>query len=62
MTEQAKVEIFRQEYDGEGLADIERDLWEAFDPRFNEKANAIIDDDHHIPRGTFILTLEYVPE
>lgn len=62
MTEQAKVEIFKQEYDGEGIADIGRDIYEAFDPRFNEKASVIVDDEHNIPRGTFILTLEYVPE
>jgi hypothetical protein len=62
MDDQVKIEIFKQEYDGCGIADIGRDIWEAFDPRFNEKANAIVDDEHHIPKGHFILTLEYVPE
>jgi hypothetical protein len=62
MKEQTIVEIFKKEYDGCGIADIGRDLSEAFDPRFNENANRIIKDMQHIPRGTFILTLEYVPE
>lgn len=57
-----KVEIFKQKYDGEGIVDIGRDIYEAFDFRFNEKANAITADEHGIPKGHFIVTLEYFPE
>lgn len=55
-------EIFKQEYDGEGIADIGRDIYEAFDDRFNEKAKQVIYDEHGIAKGHFILILQYVPE
>lgn len=39
------VEIFRKEYDGESLYDLNRDITECFDPRFNELVENIPDGD-----------------
>lgn len=48
--------IFQKEYDGfESLADMERDIFECFDPRFNPDVKEIPDKFE----GTVKVTIEY---
>lgn len=48
--------IFEKEYNGfESLADIERDVYESFDPEFNEGAN-VLPDAPNIGTVTVLLT------
>ncbi len=56
------ITIFENTYDGELLSDIGRDIYEAFDTSFNPKASVIVDDEYGIPKGHFVVTIEYFPE
>lgn len=53
--------IFKKEYDGESISDIERDVLESFDERFNPEASIITLDDNFIPEGKFIVTVQWTP-
>lgn len=51
--------IFRKEYNGyESLSDVDRDISEAFDGKFNEAAKDIPSDFE----GVITITIEYSPE
>jgi len=54
--------VFKKEYDGESICDLERDILESFDERFNPAASVITLDDNYIPKGRFIVTVEWKPE
>lgn len=51
------IELFKQEYDGESLYDLERDIGEAFDVQYNPKAKDIPVDEHGLHKGTFVVTV-----
>lgn len=53
--------IFHKEYDGESIADVERDVLESFDVRFNPEAEVITLDENYIPEGRFIVTVQWSP-
>lgn len=53
--------IFKKEYDGESICDVERDVLESFDERFNPEATAITLDENNIPEGRFIVTVQWSP-
>lgn len=54
-------EVFRKTYDGEAIADIGRDIYEAFDERFNPSIDLVEFDCHGIIKGGFTLILQYSP-
>lgn len=41
-----RVEIFNEEYDGESIVDLQRDIAEALDSRFNDVMKVIPKDEH----------------
>jgi len=52
------MELFKQKYCGEELADVERDVSEALDGTFNPVVKQIpMDDDMH--QGTFTVTITW---
>lgn len=53
--------IFHKEYDGESLCDVERDVLESFDQRFNPVMGEIQLDENNIPEGRFIVTVQWTP-
>lgn len=53
--------IFQQSYDGESLYDLERDMSEAVDPKYNPLVK-YIPTDEGIPQGIFRVIIEWVPE
>ncbi len=55
-------EIFKKEYDGESLYDIQRDVHEAFDSRFNPLAEQIPQDEYGFQQGTFTVTITWSPD
>ena len=54
--------LFSKEYDGESIADLDRDITEALSPTFNDNIDGIPVDEQGIQSGTFKLTLTWVPE
>jgi hypothetical protein len=52
--------IFDKTYDGETIADVQRDLIESFDPRFNPKAKDIPVDEYGFQKGRFKITVEWI--
>ncbi|ATW58059.1 hypothetical protein CNR34_00126 [Pseudomonas phage nickie] len=55
-------EIFRKEYGGEDINDIERDMSEAFDPDYNPKAAIVTTDEHGFVNGKVVVTMTWVPD
>jgi|AGFS01.1.fsa_nt_gi hypothetical protein len=53
--------IFSKEYDGESIYDVQRDVVEAFDSRFNEFVADIPQDENGIQEGQFIVTIQWSP-
>jgi hypothetical protein len=51
--------LFRKEYDGESLYDVDRDVSEAFQGDFNSLVYAIPVDEHGFQRGRFTVTIEW---
>lgn len=55
--------IFHKEYDAESLCDVERDVIESFDERFNAAMIPVPQDpETGFCEGTFIVTIEWKPE
>lgn len=54
--------IFEKEYDPLMLDDIDRDLYECFDPDMNDEVVGLPMDDLGIVKGYFKLTVEFVEE
>ena len=55
------IVIFKKEYDGESVVDMERDVFESLNPDFNELAVQIPQDQHGFHEGTFTVTLSWKP-
>jgi hypothetical protein len=53
------MEIFKKEYSIESLCDIERDLIECFDPRFNTQVKGCPMD---MEKGKVIITVTYTED
>jgi hypothetical protein len=54
--------IFEKQYDGEEIADAQRDVMESFDERFNELAKDIPQDDLGFQKGIFTITINWNSE
>jgi hypothetical protein len=55
------MELFKKKYDGESMVDIDRDVFEALDQDFNPLVSAIPKDEYGFQQGTFIVTIEWIP-
>lgn len=51
--------LLDKQYDGESIADVERDVYEAFDGRFTPAMDSIPTDAHGISKGTFTVTIKW---
>jgi hypothetical protein len=51
------MKLFEKIYDGSSIADVDRDLIEAFDTDFNPAAKDITLDEYNIMRGSFRVTV-----
>lgn len=56
------MNIFEKEYDGESIYDVQRDVIEAFDAKFNPVVKDIPQDEHGFQRGTFTVKIEWSEE
>jgi hypothetical protein len=56
------MKIFEKDYDGESLYDVQRDIIECFDGRFNPIVKDIPQDEHGFQMGTFRITVEWTNE
>ena len=54
--------IFKQEYYGDSLCDVYRDVSEALDETYNPKIRDIPVDEHGVSKGTFTVTITWSPE
>lgn len=54
--------IFNKQYDGESICDVQRDIIEAFDSRFNPLVKDIPQNEDGFPLGTFVVTVTYKEE
>lgn len=52
--------VFDKHYDGESLCDLERDIVEALDSRYNPIVDDIPQDKHGISKGTFEVIIKWV--
>jgi hypothetical protein len=55
-------QIFKQEYSGESLCDVDRDVSEAIDSDFNPVMKEIPVDKHYFQEGTFTVTITWEPD
>lgn len=55
-------EIFRKEYGGEDINDLERDVSEAFDPDYNPAAAVMTSDEYGFTEGKLVVTITWVPD
>lgn len=55
-------EIFRKEYGGDDINDLERDVSEAFDADYNQAAKVMTYDEHGFIKGKLVVTITWVPE
>jgi hypothetical protein len=53
--------IFEKVYDGESICDIDRDVSEAFDQRYNPVLKDI-PDGPYFPNGTFTILITWSPD
>jgi hypothetical protein len=56
------MKIFEKDYDGESLYDVQRDIIECFDQRFNPSVKDIPQDEYGFQIGTFKITVEWINE
>ena len=54
--------IFEKKYDGESIYDTQRDVFEAFDSKFNPMARDIPQDEYGFQQGTFTVKIEWSAE
>ncbi|AFA44792.1 hypothetical protein ACQ27_gp661 [Klebsiella phage K64-1] len=54
--------IFKKEYDGESLCDVQRDVVEAFSTVFNPEMIDIPVDEYGFQEGTFVVSIKWKPE
>lgn len=51
--------IFNKEYDGESIVDLDRDISEVLDSRFNPVVDIIPKDEHGFHKGSFVVTVQW---
>jgi len=56
------ITVYEKVYDGESLYDLERDIAESFDPRYNPIVESIPQDKHGIQLGEFTVTITWKNE
>jgi hypothetical protein len=54
--------ILDKKYDGESIVDLDRDISEMFDEEFDPRIETIPKDKHGFMKGTFKVTVEWIPE
>ena len=54
--------LHKKDYSGESLSDLERDVNECFDGDFNPPSLEIPKDQYGFHKGTFRVTVEWIPE
>lgn len=54
--------LLKKRYSSEELADLSRDLHEAFDPRFTPQAAGIPKDEHGFDEGSFLVIVTWTPK
>ena len=54
--------IFEKVYSSEELNDLDRDLWERFDPKFNPVMETIEQDEYGFHKGSFTVKVVWEPE
>lgn len=54
-----QIVLHDKEYDGESIVDVSRDVWEAFDEKFNPEVKKIPKNEHYIQEGTFKVTVTW---
>lgn len=54
--------IFDKLYDGESICDVQRDITECFDERYNPLTSDIPVDEHGFQTGTFRIQVTWVPD
>ena len=54
--------LHQKDYDGESLYDLSRDIHECFNSDFNPPALEIPQDEYGFHKGTFRVTVEWIPE
>jgi hypothetical protein len=56
-----QLTIFRKRYDGESCVDVSRDVWEAFDEKYNPLVKSVpVEDGFH--QGVFTVTVTWSHE
>ncbi|WNV47271.1 hypothetical protein ENKO_162 [Klebsiella phage fENko-Kae01] len=53
--------IFQKEYDGESIHDVQRDVMEAFNAKFNPVVSEIPQDENGFQEGQFMVTVKWSP-
>lgn len=53
------VQVFEKTYDGESIVDMQRDVYEAFDERYNSALKDVSVDEYGIQKGTFTVTIQW---
>lgn len=56
------MKMFEQQYDGESICDVPRDVHEAFSSTFNPVIRNIPVDEYGFQQGTFTITIQWSPE
>ena len=54
--------ILEKTYDGESIVDVQRDVLEMFDEEFDPRIETIPRDEYNFMKGTFKVTVEWIPE
>lgn len=53
------LKLLEKEYDGESIVDMSRDIYEAFDDRFNPVISEVPTDMYGFQTGTFKVTITW---
>jgi hypothetical protein len=56
------INIFEKDYDGESLYDLDRDISECLDSRYNPIVDKIPQDEYGFQLGTFKVRVEWIPD
>lgn len=51
--------VFKKTYDGESIYDLERDIAESIDERFNDLMSDLPQDEDGFTKGKFKVTIEW---
>lgn len=56
------MKLFEKEYSAESLVDLQEDVFEAFNPKYNNLVDQILVDENGFMEGTFRVTIEWMDE